>query len=63
MTSKQTSPQFMLRFSSSETKDWLVKQSKANHRSVNSEINFQLEQIMLKQQQETGNVSQPTQTN
>ena len=64
MTSKQTLPQFMLRFSSSETKDWLVKQSKANHRSVNSEINFHLENNRkLIDQQETTNVSQPTQTN
>lgn len=55
MTSKQTLPQFMLRFSSSETKDWLMKQSKANHRSLTAEINYQLEQIMLKQQKEQSN--------
>lgn len=55
MTSKQTLPQFMLRFSSSETKDWLMQQSKANHRSLTAEINYQLEQIMLKQQKEQSN--------
>lgn len=52
MTSSSNTLQFILRFSSSNLKGWLMQQSKINHRSLNAEINFQLEQIMLKQQKE-----------
>lgn len=63
MNPSRNLPQFQLRFSSSELKDWFMQQSKINHRTLTAEINYHLEQAMLKQQQETGNVSQPTQTN
>ena len=48
-------PQFKLRFYSHEMKKWLELQAKANRRTINAEINFHLEQIMLKQQKEQSN--------
>lgn len=56
-------PQMKIRFLETETQEWIKQQAKINKRSLNAEVNYHLEQAMLKQQQETGNVSQPTQTN
>ena len=49
-------PQFKVRLDSNELKDWLKAQAALNHRTMNAEINFHLEQAMLKQQQEDNNV-------
>lgn len=49
-------PQFKVRFDSNELKDWLKAQAALNHRTMNAEINFHLEQAMLKQQKEDNNV-------
>ncbi len=55
--------QYQLRISK-DMHDWLKQQAEANERSINSEINFHLENNRkLIDQQETTNVSQPTQTN
>lgn len=39
-------PQFNLRFSSHELKDFFAQQAKANHRTLTAEINFHLERSM-----------------
>lgn len=56
MKSNRESPQFKLRFSSLDLKEWIAQQAEKNHRSLNGEINYHLEQAMLKQQQEDNNV-------
>lgn len=52
MSPSRELPQFKVRFSSQELKIWLAEQSKINHRTLNGEINYHLEQAMLKQQKE-----------
>ena len=55
--------QYQLRISK-DMHDWLKQQAEVNERSINSEINFHLENNRkLSDQQESGNVSQSTQTN
>lgn len=54
MSPSRELPQFKVRFSSQELKIWLAEQSKINHRTLNGEINYHLEQAMLKQQENKG---------
>lgn len=49
-------PQLKLRFSSQELKDWIAEQSKINHRTLTGEVNYHLEQAMLKQQENNQDV-------
>ena len=44
-------PQFKLRIGSAELKQWVIEQAKTNHRSMNAEINYCLEQARLRQQE------------
>lgn len=44
-------PQFKLRIGSAELKQWVAEQAKTNHRSMNAEINYHLEQAMFKQKE------------
>lgn len=44
--------QAKIRFFDAELHKWLKQQAALNHRTMNAEINFQLEQAMLKQQKE-----------
>ena len=55
--------QMKIRFFDKAIHDWIKEQAKINRRTATAEVNYHLEQAMLKQQQETDNVSQPTQTN
>ena len=50
-------PDFKIRFSSHELKAWLAEQAKKNHRTITAEINYHLEQVMFKQQQEKQRVT------
>ena len=54
-------PQMKIRFFETETQEWIKQQAKINKRSLNAEINYHLEQAMLKQQQEATNASRNTQ--
>lgn len=56
-------PQMKIRFLETETQEWIKQQAKINKRSLNAEINYHLEQAMLKQQKETTDVSPTTQAN
>lgn len=53
-------PQFKLRFSSEEMRDWVAEQAKINYRTVTGEINYHLEQAMLKQQKEDSGNQNPS---
>ena len=48
-------PQLKLRFSSQEMKDWIAEQAKINHRTLTAEVNYHIENAMLKQQKKEGN--------
>jgi len=50
-------PQFNLRLSSQELKDWITAQAKLNHRTLTAEINYHIEKAMMKQQEENQNAS------
>tara|TARA_B100001179_G_scaffold175256_1_gene130533 strand:- start:1266 stop:1430 length:165 start_codon:yes stop_codon:yes gene_type:complete len=49
-------PQAKIRFCDENLLAWLKSQAALNHRTMNAEINFHLEQAMLKQQKESSNV-------
>ena len=44
--------QAKIRFFDAKLHEWLKEQAASNHRTMNAEINFYLEQAMLKQQKE-----------
>ena len=46
-------PQAKLRFFDADLHKWLKEQAALNHRTMNAEINYHLEQAMLKQQADT----------
>ena len=48
-------PQAKLRFFKADLHRWLKEQAALNHRTMNAEINYHLEQAMLKQQKESSN--------
>ena len=51
-------PQAKLRFFDADLHKWLKEQAALNHRTMNAEINYHLEQAMLKQQKESQNETQ-----
>lgn len=52
MSPSRELPQVKFRVSSKELKNWIADQAKINNRTLTGEINFHLEQAMLKQQKE-----------
>lgn len=52
MSPSRLLPQFNLRFSSQELKDWLAAQAKVNNRTLTAEINHRFEKAMMKQQEQ-----------
>lgn len=52
------SNQAKLRFFDAKLHQWLKSQAALNHRAMNAEINYHLEQAMLKQQKEVENEKQ-----
>ena len=54
MSASRLLPQFNLRFSSKELKDWISEQAKINHRTLTAEANYHLEKAMLKQKNREG---------
>lgn len=52
MSPSRLLPQFNLRFSSQELKDWLTAQAKVNNRTLTAEINYRFEKAMMKQQEQ-----------
>lgn len=57
MSPSRMLPQFNLRLSSQELKDWIAAQAKLNHRTLTAEINYHIEKAMMKQQEENQNAS------
>ncbi len=57
MSPSRMLPQFNLRLSSQELKDWITAQAKLNHRTLTAEINYHIEKAMMKQQEENQNAS------
>ena len=51
MSPSRLLPQFNLRFSSQELKDWVAAQAKINNRTLTAEINYRFEKAMIKQQE------------
>lgn len=49
--------QMKIRFHDPKTKEWIAEQAKLNKRSLNAEINYHLEQVVFKQQQEKQRVT------
>ena len=45
-------PQMKIRFLNPLLHDWIKEQAAANKRTLNGEVNYHLEQAMLKQQQQ-----------
>lgn len=50
--------QAKIRFFNANLHKWLKEQAASNHRTMNAEINFHLEQTMLKKQKEDNDAKQ-----
>ncbi|WP_157049311.1 hypothetical protein [Psychrobacter urativorans] len=48
-------PQMKIRFLDPSLHEWIKKQAEINKRTLNGEVNYQLEQAMLTQQKESQN--------
>ena len=48
-------PQMKIRFLTPLLHEWVKEQAELNKRTLNGEINYYLEQVMLKQKEDAGN--------
>ena len=51
MSSSRVLPQLKLRLKSKDLKEWIVAQAEKNHRTLNGEVNYHLEQAMHKEKE------------